>query len=396
MRLGGKVKRKIFWILSAAMGLSLVLASCGPVTEEEGKTVDHSIQIDTATFDFGGILIKTGDDILMYFCTSIPEWGAEPMGTGPLMQHIYHISTDTWDAPIELISPTANHGEWNLGGGVIGSHIYVFYNDIYDHAATWSGYMRSTDLTGTSWESPVELEFPVPAPEPAGAGWYGHIVKTDSPGTFLMPWYGSESYPDDCKIGLFRTTDSGEHWSLWSYIYDGATLWSETCVEYIGDGKMIALSRKDSDGHVGQSTSSDNGETWSAIANTNLGNVGGEKIPWIIYDSERDRVIAFFMDRATGNEGVRISDSDAATVFASPTGWEADTLVHQWGGPHPDYMGYPSIIKVDTRKYFFVYAVYVSATDCDTWGGYYQAVGAVGHIGVPARDSSGGFEALCK
>ncbi|GAI71414.1 unnamed protein product, partial [marine sediment metagenome] len=36
--------------------------------------------------------------------------------------------------------------------------------------------------------------------------------------------------------------------------------------------------------------------------------------------------------------------------------------------------GYPSIVKTQFGKYFFVYSKHVAANDADTWGGYYRSI----------------------
>ncbi|MDP2729606.1 MAG: hypothetical protein Q8O55_03905, partial [Dehalococcoidales bacterium] len=57
---------------------------------------------------------------------------------------------------------------------------------------------------------------------------------------------------------------------------------------------------------------------------------------------------------------------DADIIYASPTAWltAKDIASNSSAGA-----GYPSIIKVSTKNYFYVYGKQVSSTDTDTWGG---------------------------
>ena len=322
------------------------------------------LQIPTSTYDAFGLLIKTGDDEVIYFYR---RGTSNEFDKGDVYKCIYTPSTDSWGIPA-LVYSDGTYDVRNVGGGVIGSHIYLFFEryNCFTSTDIDIGYIKSTDLTGSSWGNYAVIDT---SPLTTGAP-YGHIVPTSNSTTFLQPIYGS--YDSTHVVEVLKTTDSGDSWSVGAVIYSGATYWCETCIDYIGDSKMIALARDNAGNYVGQSMSEDDGENWGTnedhddgvMAYTNLGESTKKKVPWIIYDSESGKVIAPYMDRYSPY-WMKIAEADADTVYADPTGWGDQQLVHTWGNQH---CGYPSIVKISSGRYFLVYVAEVSKADGFEWG----------------------------
>jgi len=247
-------------------------------------------QINTTTYDTFGLLIKVDDDNIIYFIRQ----GTSHVGDkGKIVGQKYTLSTRTWGTRYDVYEDAnGDYDSRNVSGGIIGSNIYLFFLRYNLNTTTIIdiGYIKSTDLTGTSWGNYTSVATGLTDPNT-----YGSIVETSVSGKYLIPVRGTDGA--DSAIILLETTDSGDNWAVGDTIYTGAVTYTETCITHIGSGKMIALIRNNAGSYVNQSMSADNGETWSAPALTNLGASTGEKIPWIIYNSYSNKVISIYVDR---------------------------------------------------------------------------------------------------
>jgi hypothetical protein len=308
------------------------------------------VTVDTATYDAFGVAVRTGIDSIIYFyCQSASGAGSK----GKIVRRTYVPSLDSWSAATDVYDdPDPDNDCRNVAGGIIGNSMFVFFArlDIPSWTFVDLGYMKSTDLTCTSWGPYTTISTaPITAFSP-----YGRLAETSVAGTYLQSWYGTEAGVAYLKV--FKTTDYGATWSIGATI---GTAYAEPSLTYIGGGKLIALIR-DEDGYVAQSVSSDDGDTWSAVAATNLGLSSGCKVTEIIYDSVSGHVIAFYLDRGAGM--CKVSESDAATVFASPVAWNYP-IVFDSGVSG----GYPSAVKISNTKYLVVYYMHVGGPDAGIW-----------------------------
>ena len=204
------------------------------------------------------------------------------------------------------------------------------------------GYIKSAD-NGNTWSSFTAIDV---APL-IRYGPYGHIVKAEN--IYYQPFYGDNNGTPR-YVKLFKSEDNGNSWTVGPTIYSGSSFYTETCVEYIGDNKLIAMMRIESGGKVRQSVSSDGGNTWSTPVATNLGSVGGAtnvQILFSIYDS--GKILLVFCDRAVTS--MKISEGNATSVFNSPTAWGTEeVLMRVWSG---FYLYYPSIVRERPRKLLY-------------------------------------------
>jgi hypothetical protein len=248
----------------------------------------------------------------------------------------------------------------DAAGGIIGNKIFLFFTRFNHTANSYVdlGYIESTDLTGNSWGSRVSL----PTTADYRYNHHGGLIHVSGE-IYLQPWY-EHNGSGNWKVRLYKTIDSGESWSTVT-VYSGVANLCEPTIVSIGDSKLIALMGINNGGYVVQVTSSDNGDNWSEVSDTNLGVASGKKIPYVIYDSETGNVIIIYHDR--GENKTKITEANANTIFNSATSWDTPEEIDSGF----EYNGYPSIVKIESGKYFFVYSKQITSSDADIWGGEY-------------------------
>jgi len=196
---------------------------------------------------------------------------------------------------------------------------------------------------------------------------HGHIIPASDQNTYLVPYYTQEnSYH---TVGYLKTTDGGNTWTNGT-IYSGNHFYDETTLDYIGNGKIIALIRDEAGGPLAQSISSDNGNTWSAPTTTNLGVPSNTaipyniKVPYSLYDNETGQLLVIFTDRGDGY--TKISVNNASLVYSNPRGYGIQKKIeHVW-------LGYPSIVKLSSGTYFYNCYDQVNENETSIVSGYYS------------------------
>lgn len=329
---------------------------------------------DTTTYDGFGSMYKTGDDTILYFYREATNHTG--LARGAIKRREYTISTDTWGSATTIYtSDNASIDAGSAYGGIINNNIYLFIQkhdlDRSDpnYWQRW-GYIKSTDLTGTAWGAYQTIG----TQDPGTIGGIGRLVEiTDQPGTYLIPYYqrdstGAPTWDTDIKV--LKTTDNGTSWSDNGTIYSGTDNRQETVITYIGDGKLISLTRKETSGnYLMQSTSSNYGANWTAQAATNIGGIVGLKQADMVYDSDTSNIALVYFDTADsvyGFAGISISDAD--TVYANASSWEIPTVV--WKRFYSTSTGHPGIVKTGAGEYYY-HLQDVSGTDADIRGGYF-------------------------
>jgi len=312
----------------------------------------YSVLINTTTYDAFGFLLKSSNDNLLYICR---QSTAHATGNGKMVKATYTISTNTWSSFSTIYDSTYDDGR-GQGGGAVDNKIFVFFTR---HVVTGesffdTGYIKSTD-NGNSWSGYTTIDI---SPLEWGGPYGGTFKMGDN---YYQPFYGENGATHYVK--MFKSTDNGATWAVGPTIYSGADSYSETFVEYLGNGKLIALMRLDSYDNVKQSTSSDYGNTWSAPVKTNLAKGTLSNMSWIL--SDNDKLIVIFGDRS--DKTIHIAQGVPATVFSNPTSWENDRILYSGG---TNDVAYPSIAKRDSENYYVIWSFETSSSDADTYGGY--------------------------
>lgn len=321
--------------------------------EKQIPYLSHSI--DNGTYDAFGLVIRNSFNTILYFSREGLTHVSLP---GRIYYQEYNISSSSW-SPRVYIYTDPTYDNRNVGGGIINGKIFIFFAKYNPDGANWIsiGYIVSTDLTAKTWSDYTAIDVtPMTFFTP-----FSHIVQTANADTFLQPFYGWNG--STYYVSYFKTIDQGINWTVGETIYTGAALLTETTIEYIGANKLISLSRINGGGKLQQSTSANNGLTWSALSESNIGSVN-ESIPYLIYDSILDKVILIYEDRSVWS--IKISITDALTAYTTAV-YNTPIKIDSKG-----WLGYPSILKMWQGKYFFVHASELSTNNAITFWGFYD------------------------
>jgi len=319
-----------------------------------------SVQINNSTYDVGGNVFQTDSNTAMLVSR---EGNSHVGGSGKIFKQSYNLTTKTWDTRSYIYTDSdPNIDARNPASGIIGNKIFVFFARYNYSTSSFidMGYIYSTNLAGTSWSnyasvstSPITTQF---SPQ-------GQIIATNDPNTFIVPIYGWTSNQSAVyATGYLKTTDGGVTWSP-GVIYNGMNNYNETAIEHIGNGKLIALSRNEAGGPLVQSVSADNGVTWSVPTTSNLGVATGIKTPYLFYDSESGNIFCIYQDR--GDSNIKVSKTNGLSAYNNPIGWNISE------GISTNFLGMPSMVKVASNNYFFVYDYEVNSSSTQIYGGYY-------------------------
>lgn len=321
------------------------------------------LQIDTNHYDAFGQLMKVSDDEIHYYFRQSSTHGSDTKGK--IVKEVYNLTTETWGSRTTIYDDENSTLDCrNVGGGIINNSIYVFFQrQIMGGGILDGGYIKSTNLTGMEWSNYIDNKF-------SDVSIYGALISTNVSNTFLQPYYDN-SDPSNYTVGTLKTIDNGDSFRKGSIIYNGSVFWCETSIIHIGNGRLIALMRNNSGSRVGQSISSDNGEIWSPISLTNLGDDDDVKITRINYDNETNNVIVMFRDRDGADESRDlITVSNATDVFNNCTAYKTPKVIFEGNRKN----GYVSMVKVSYNKWFYVFSddIIVDGYDADTYGGYLE------------------------
>lgn len=315
---------------------------------------------DSDTYDDMKTAIRKGSDIIDFY----GNIGSRHGYIGDRKMAKFRFNLTTQKLTLLWTNKTIPTGK----GGVINDTIFLFV----DHMNGSRGYIYSLDgLEGEKWSDFVSIMDIYPNI----FSYYDNLKSSNVSGTYYRVLHCFNETDDIYTINLLKTTDYGKTWENGSVLYNGSHYWYETTITHIGNGRFIALIREEHGGnYLAQSTSSDNGETWSGITYTNLGDDNDVKPPYIEYDRETDKVVVMYRDRSISGHPLyrshqKFSISDAQTVFNNASAWEEPKICF-WGDR---LAGYPQLIKISHNKYLYYFnedADWHLSKDSDLYAGY--------------------------
>jgi predicted neuraminidase len=170
----------------------------------------------------------------------------------------------SWTKPVEVANGVQRNGKryplWNpVLFQMPGKELILFYKDGPAPDEWWGMLKRSYD-GGKSWSAAERLPKDI----------YGPIKNKPellADGTLICP---SSSEDHDWRLHMEFTKDAGKTWSRTEALNDGVTTSAiQPSILKLPNGKLQLLCRSEND-FVLQSTSADNGKSWSALKPTTL------------------------------------------------------------------------------------------------------------------------------
>lgn len=140
--------------------------------------------------------------------------------------------------------------------------------------------------------------------------------------SFFCTYYLQNQQPS--RWGIATSNDDGLTWTLqlkWQET-DAFKCPMETNGVYLGDGKILAMARRDIPGtpytlhHI---QSSDYGKTWT-LADSNVDDILSST-PSLLYNSTTQKVTVFYVKRVNYNNILKVREADLSAVWDKPTNW---------------------------------------------------------------------------
>lgn len=325
---------------------------------------------------FGNPILYDNDFALFAYRDAVNHTNSGAVGlNGVAVVRPYQISTDEWKDKV-IVDTEPNR-------------------DISD---TYIGKMTNGEIVVFSSISPVYTTGPMTVIEPAkifyrkgashttlgprqyltdGVGGYDEI----STGSFFAGMTASER-PGEYFIGLWqadlvtgrsinacvRTQDSWATYEVFP-IYDLIHSRSETTIQYLGAGKLLALTRIDEGGVMLCAYSSDYGETWTPRGQTNIGYYGfEERNCWI---EKRNNLYDIFVTDRDAGFILASYQNNPATFFDTATNFNPLELYADMRGASTTFngLGYFGTCPIvpDLGVYLCTFAKEEASNNADLW-----------------------------
>ncbi len=308
-----------------------------------------------------GFLAPLDDGSIMLLFRLDPGIGGSHVGTnGYIAKMTYDPAQDKW-GEVETVYNSHRYDDRNIHGGVTndGRIVMFFRRYIPDGRITEGRYFIYSDDNGETWSGlqTSGVIFGIPG---TGQMFYNPDIRKYSTLEYLSG-----------KNGILFS-DDGSAWEESALVAeDDDVELTEIAGAWCGDGRIIALIR-DNAGRYGypllQVESYDNGQTWSQPKQTNIPpdkHWGGA--PQLIYDSERDLLIALNSDRYSRPDeqnSLFIYTASPDNVMGNPENWTMQhELLRPWArgdfeGDRPlnlNLYGYPAIAPINEKEYLVVF-----------------------------------------
>ena len=205
--------------------------------------------------------------------------------------------------------------------------------------STWWGMLTTSDDHGQTWSQPHRLPEDILGPVKNKP-----VQLTD--GTLLCP---SSSEHDGWRVHFERTTDLGRTWEMIGPIHDGTSLSAiqPTLLTHV-DGRLQALSRS-KEGHIVETWSSDQGRTWSPMAETMLPNPNAG-LDGVTLADGRHLLVYNHTTTPEGRWGGARSPLNVAISEDGKT-WHAALVLED----EPGEYSYPAVIQADDGRVHITY-----------------------------------------
>lgn len=320
-------------------------------------TVDSLVSADHTSE--GVMFMKSDGNIIQFFRLSAGASGDHTDVNGKIMKREFNTTTQEWGAASDFYNSI--YDDRNPHGGVTstGRMVLFIYRHVYATLTIVDCLYMYSDDDGDTWSDPVAIDSSLTDPVS-----FGNIIYIPTKGYMTGFFDEATSY----RVSVQFSSDGSEWGSevvVGDYTSGHEYNLSETCFAYIGDGKIIAISRDQNSETSGsnfyQITSDDYGETWSVPQKTNIGTPYFMPAPTIFVHG--DRVFVMGADRRDSSneepvkdEGLWFYSGDPSVVFSSAISYK-----QEFYRPRPlststmNLYGYQDIIKLTETRYLVVF-----------------------------------------
>lgn len=202
---------------------------------------------------------------------------------------------------------------------------------------TWKRY-QSKSFNGRDDWTPIQ-EMVISGPQGGAAAFYGQI-KTTGKGVLVASQYsGNDNF-------VLVSYDDGETWISRLVVNSSSPNYTEQAIAIIDENVWVTVLRRDGNSGMMQAVTTDQGQTWSAPADTNLPISGGYQSHELnVVDVDGvSYVFLSYMARITATppptpEAICARWAKASDVVAAATNWGEEIVLQN---ALPDRSGYPS------------------------------------------------------
>lgn len=290
---------------------------------------------------------QTCEDVLLFHTTGsdaqLTAGVTQP--TGDILMRHYTKSTNTMSASPATIWTDATYytaGLWvqrNAGESFLRVYFMKFPRADGGYLNQYPALfmMKSTDLTGATWGTPVAVTS-------SAYGIFSGFLDTANPSVKIFPLIDGSNN----KVTFLSTSDGGDTFNPIPYSSINYTLGAEgRCVNENGGARVICVFRKNSGDYLLQTVSSDYGLTWTPLFSTGMGAATGAKVVPVLIQSAGmpDYVTAYFYDR--GDNRLKIS---SPTLFSNAYAghWATEYLIGTAS------QGNGGIFAIDATKHQYI------------------------------------------
>jgi len=344
-------------------GMVLALAWTGQATAAENEWQLRHTDYEEVLFgedhmSEGFLAPLDNGDIMLLFRMDPGIEGSHVGTDGYIARIIYDPDTDEW-GEVETVYNSHEFDDRNIHGGVTREGRIVTFFRQYDGQTTHGRHFIYSDDNGRTWSSPQTSDALTGIPG-TGRMFYNPEIDT----------YCILQYERHKNTILF--SDDGGSWDEYNLIAEDEDVHlTEIAGAWCGDGRVVGLIRDDEREHghpLLQVESHDNGQTWSEPQPTNIPpDDHWGCAPQLIYDEERDLLIALNSDRYSrpdSENSLFVYTANPDEIMGNPQNWTLQyELPRPWAKENFDkdrplnqnLYGYPAIAPIDENEYLVVF-----------------------------------------
>src|SRR5215831_13899980 len=244
-----------------------------PVVESQPTIKNLQLVSDENAYEAFGILDYSRQNVYTYYYRRAKS---HQTGGNPAYRE-YNDVTKKWSDPVIITTDTRDGSV--CGGRMDNDSTVLFISRSWKGSdGSWSTDFQIIKCDSNNKFSAVREFNWTGIPKLQRQLFYGHVVKGERPGEYFMPMYQLNADTSNPRrlLQCFHTSNYWNSYELQGIIYDGTIPFSETSMIYLGNGKLMTLTRDDISGILVPFESLDNGVTWKRYAASNL-------YWWILY-----------------------------------------------------------------------------------------------------------------